>query len=1018
MSHLYFWKTWKPSERYLYFFVLFFSGLAVGWYGYAWYTGTADVIETVLESEIHPKTIHLDTIDYQLFELPLDANAYYLTHFFRGSAMQINLMANYIYLFFVSLAFILLISVSTFLSRTWYVVLMALLMLYLVSINLELIQIWGKTDRTLLVIFLLSYLPLSYYFHSFENRISLLGRFLSFSAITSLIVFLIYKYAEITNPVLFFNGFGLAVPLVLSVMFIAANSYEILHGIFYVVTEASSASSRHSTLHFLVLSFIYILNLIYVFLYQIQVLDWGILYFSPFFLLLLTLILGIWGFKKRAILYQNIGAFAPYGAVLYLAMSILTFSTCAYAMATANDPLTEVFEDVITFTHLAFGIGFVLYAMANFYDYLSENKKAHRVIYMPHRLGFGFIFILGGLILGVLIFRTDNFTYRQAITSYYNAVGDIYRVEKDTLLMQKYYENSLASEYRNHKANYTMAHLMFDQKEKQRALMFFENALLKQPTEHSFLTLGRIYDHNESYFKSIDKFRKGLEKYPNSGKLASNLALLYKRMQLPDSTFIYFELARKNLQNEEQQIAEANFYSFWLKDNSGFATDSVLKIMNKATDVRKLNNEIVFRTSQNNRFHEPLNFSYLPDSVLQTIELSYLYNYALNQAPKGDTSLLKYLTHYENIPENQQNGFDAYLQLAQFFTFYYAQDYRNAYHKIDRLSRYEAQTNEYYTRILGTFLLQNQQFRRAGDAFKKSYLQGNIMAGVYAALAFSELENRVQALELWQELTTKGDSVNQKIARQMLGVLHSDSLSKINPINFKGKDLYYYVHFHHAQINAEQFENYAQKLSDNFLKIRLLLDRISFLIRNNQPQNASNLIQKLQIPEKAPKSLHDDFLFLELQVDYAQENLKDLDKKLSESNLKSEKLGYQTFYQGVIAEKSNPQEAEKRYQKALRQIPFEPQVVIRLANLYQNQQKSELAYQTLLKSLEVYPQIEHQPIQLLTAYAKQSAKMGYDNYVQEVLLELQTLMKVTDFQKLKKDILEIQAQYQASEIGF
>jgi len=1010
MNKLFFWNTWRPTEQLLYFLVLGLFLSAVGWYSYAWFTGSNDVIQTVVESKIYNEQVTLDNIHYQGFKIPMDASMYYLTHYFRGGNITINLTANTLYSFFLAVSFVILLTVSTFLSRTWYIVFTALFVLYLVNINFELLNIWGKSDKTFLVICLGSYLPISYILQSFENQISIFFRFLIFTVITSLLGFLVFQFAEVENPTMFFNGFGLIIPLLLVMLFIAINSFEIVHGIFYLVTEASNESSRNTTLHFIIITIIYLLNLVYVFMYNMQSWDWGILYFSPFFLVLLTLILGIWGFKKREVLYQDIAQFAPHGALFYLAMSILTIATCAYAFGTANDALIEVFEDVITFTHLGFGIGFTAFVLVNFYNYIDQNKKAHRVVYLPHRTGFRAVFVVAIFIIGGLVFRTYYSTYRQVKTAYYNALGDLYKVEKDTLLMQKYYQSALASEYRNHKANYSMASLRLDQKSDIDALIFFEKALLKHPTEQSYLTVAQLHDKNEEFFKSIDKLREGLQKYPKSGKLAGNLALLYNRLNLPDSAFIYFDLARRNVTDaNEKQIIEGNFYQFWLKDKSEMPTDSILDFMNPSEDIRKLNNELVYRTKKGNISNQPLAFDLLPDSVLETIDLTYFYNYGLNQAPKGDTSLLKYYYHYKAIPENKANGFDTYLELIQFFTFYNVNQHLAAYQFIDQLTRYEAKTYEYYPRMLGVFLLQHRQFERAGEAFKKSYLRGNISAGMYAGLAFSELPDHTKALEIWEDLTQKGDSITKKTARQMLSVLHPDSLPNLQIEKLSESTLYYYTHFQQSKIDSQKFQQILKKFTNKNLQAQLIIDRFSFLIRENRLEEANHLRQTYTIPQNLPKRLVNDFLFWDLRLAYQKANLKRLAEMINKASFEDVKSGYITLYQAVLSEKE-PKKAVKLYQQALQELPFEEDVVIKLAKLYNQQNAPQEAYNILLKNLENYPNYRYYPPKLLQSYIVQCIQMGYDSYGEDGLDELEELIKPTDFQEFKSKIKSLQTE--------
>jgi hypothetical protein len=141
-------------------------------------------------------------------------------------------------------------------------------------------------------------------------------------------------------------------------------------------SEGSSPQvSQRRTLgfnNFLIVSFLYLINLALIWLKNTRSIDWDILAISPFVLYLTSVMLGIWGFR-RLIQQQEAVSFRDSGAYLYAGLALVTTLTMAYAFVTANDPLVELFEDVIVYTHLAMGLVFCRLCRHKFSAYLPAE---------------------------------------------------------------------------------------------------------------------------------------------------------------------------------------------------------------------------------------------------------------------------------------------------------------------------------------------------------------------------------------------------------------------------------------------------------------------------------------------------------------------------------------------------------------------------------------------------------------------------------------------------------------------
>ena len=92
--------------------------------------------------------------------------------------------------------------------------------------------------------------------------------------------------------------------------------------------------------------------------------------------------LGVWGFRERAPLLSRVIA-DPYASFLYLGLAVITVATVSYAFATGNDPMVEMFEDVILFSHIGMGLAFFLYVLINFRMPMQRGMAVHKVLFQP-----------------------------------------------------------------------------------------------------------------------------------------------------------------------------------------------------------------------------------------------------------------------------------------------------------------------------------------------------------------------------------------------------------------------------------------------------------------------------------------------------------------------------------------------------------------------------------------------------------------------------------------------------------
>jgi hypothetical protein len=575
-SALQFWNNFQKPTKFLYLFSLLILSISLIIFGLAYFKGLENVIHWDVLSELGEIPIVLDQFKVGNETLSIPAKTFTVTEQFVASPMAINTLGNYLFLGLFMTGFLIILSALSALKRFWYLIFMGSVILLIVTFNLGLV--FNLADNYINIGAIILYIGTSYFFHAFRPDIDILKRFLTFLFITISIGISIYYFSKVTSPFLLLSSYRTSGAMLLSVGFIFLISYEIING-FLIITTSTKGTKQ--LLNFLIISFIYLVNILLVFLYNNKTIDWNMIYLSPFLLLIISIILGIWGFKQRRNLSVEMMDFEESGAFIYVGLGIITLATCGLAFATGNDPMVEVFEDAVTYSHLAMGIMFLAYVILNFSSLFRDGLEVYKVVFKPFRYPIWMFRIMALIMVGGLLLFIDFFPVNQFSAASYNALGDYYATEKDYKFAEIEYKIASSYEPRNHKTNYALASLALNQGDNETAGVYFRKATAKNPSPFDYEGLSRSLSDGDQFFNAIFVLKEGVQKFPKSGELQNNLAYLYNKSKLPDSTLIYYELATKNAKKPE--VPASNLLAFWANN---LKEKEINEVLNNTEDIK------------------------------------------------------------------------------------------------------------------------------------------------------------------------------------------------------------------------------------------------------------------------------------------------------------------------------------------------------------------------------------------------------------------------------------------------
>ncbi|MBC7893256.1 MAG: hypothetical protein H7Y12_13655 [Sphingobacteriaceae bacterium] len=694
-SSLPFWNFFSRPTRRFYQFALGLLVISALLFTVAWLRGLDTVLHWDVLSELGEIPFTLDRVPTS--EVP--AVAYTVTEQLVASPMAVHESSAALFAGLWLTGLLLVLTGATTLNRLGFSIGTGLFMLVLVSLNLDALA--GRSDRLVSIGVVALYGGLAFYLNAFRPNASLPLRFGLLLGLT--LVLCGIGTWQFPHFALHVASHAQPAALLLGLGLIFLVSFEILNGFLFVATQSGGSQGL---LHFVVISAVYLLNLLLLYLYNVRTIDWKLLYLSPFLIFLVSVGLGVWGVRRQTTAWSGWLDFEMSGAFLYAGLALAGLAAVGYAFATANDPLVEVYEDGIVYAHLVMGALYVLYVVVNFGQVLNRGLDAWKVVYKPVHWPLGIY--RGAALVGMAVLLAANkyFPFYQTLAGYYNGLGDLETARADFRSAEAYYQAARQVEFQNHKTNYALASLALVQGDPSAAGVYFKEALRKQPSPYAYAGLARMQAEAGLFFDALFTLREGFGKFPESGALANNLAYQFSKTGVVDSTEIYYRKAARLGPNPDLSLGNA--LAFRLKQ-PGTNLDSLLAQADESDYVGVRANLLTIAALTGKGSPEKTGTILRPDSALGVAEFAYLANVALLRT-RTDQGLT---IRFDELAKKEANAqfFDD-LQYLQALQDYYGGDKLAAFDRLEgRAAADTGRSGAQFRAALTTFLIKEETTR-------------------------------------------------------------------------------------------------------------------------------------------------------------------------------------------------------------------------------------------------------------------------------------------------------------------
>ena len=1006
MNQLFFWQSWHPDSRRVYWvlLVLLASALIAG--SVSALRGLDGSVDWELLSNVEPVGLPDNAVSVGVFDFTRTTDYYVITETYWGSNLAVAPRAAYLLLAALAITVVfLLVIISTF-TGFWFYLGNLVAVALVLGMKWEQLQLFGTTGRVGAGLVVALFLVATFFFQKIRPDTGLLPRLFTFSALVGVVALVVHFLSPVTHPTLTLISYGLLVPIVLSLFFILLVAHELLSFFLKLITQNNAPGSKNTFLHFTAITVIYLANLGLLVLRNIGVIDWDILYLNAFLVLAICTVIGLWGFRDREAQYQYILPFRPLGAYLYAALALITLATLAFFFATANDPVLETFEDTIVYSQLGYGLIFYVYVIANFIQGLATNQRVYRVVYQPPNLPYGTMQIVGLVATVAFFARAGLFPFYQAVAGYNNVLGDLYQYEGDLFLAEQYYKLGDQYGYKNHRSNYALGALARVQNDPALTTFYFNEAVQKNPSPQAYVNLGNAFLETKQFFEAVFAFRQGLEEFPQNPYLQNNLALTFGRTAVLDSALFY--LQRAGAGDAVRDAAEANTLAVLAQSPTivSVGVDSLLsEVVSDTSYVPVQVNALAF-SERYGAGLSPASFRWQEsaDSTLNSLQFAHLYNYLLAQS-SVDTSLLR---RAQKLAQEGALAYDEPLSFAAAVAQYRVNRVEEALRGVDRLQAVNVFRQGYYLHTMGLWVLEQQAPRIAESFFARAVESGFDEANFKRGVSLSEAAalpggNTAAAVDFWNEQLA--DSVAAEVARDMLTIFSDEALRQAVDT---ADDVFLYqaLRYRYPQLGDALRERIWQAFDDPNYRVLAVHD-LWLRFGEATPAQWNNWADEITAtaglsPDGQAYANWVAAFRAEGSNDLA--TLRDLSQQLQPRS--RQQAYWLTYFRAQLARQAGDDAQARTGYAFLAKNPFFSQgYLAAIAYLYPSEADPNEAYQRLLDATETNPY----DAALLQAYVLAALRANLETYAEDGLADYRELVSAADYATFAQEYQRVRA---------
>ncbi|MEM6734519.1 MAG: hypothetical protein AAF620_00490 [Bacteroidota bacterium] len=472
-------------------------------------------------------------MDNGLIKHQINGEKYLLQERYSGSEIKRNISIDQMYLATIWFGICTFLALSTTFNRNFFFVVIAALALMINRLNLHEIELFGVEKKIVMIIFFISLAGPLVYFHEFNKKIPFAIRLGVLILVSMGMCFGINDATVFTDHFLAHSLFSF---ILFSVVFLALLSEEIVFTLLYVVSSSKGGKSNH--LHFIILSSIYLGNLMLYYLNKSGIYENSFFFFDPFLLLVLSTSIALWSLKFKD---QLLKEYLPQGLLplIFASLGMITFSFLSLSYQRGIDSIYQSFYYLIVYFHIGFGTFFLFYIIANFLDPLIKGFEVYKIAYRERNFPYVTARIGGFIAIAAFYFLSGQEPYNLLRSGYYNYLSEKEEAIGNELLSKEYLSYAEFLGFNTHYPNYRLGWKEWIKENEFNAKSYFFNATQRYPSPFAWINYGNL-ESEVNPNKVQATYDEALRRI-NSPEMKNNLGIIHLQKGEVEHAINYFD---------------------------------------------------------------------------------------------------------------------------------------------------------------------------------------------------------------------------------------------------------------------------------------------------------------------------------------------------------------------------------------------------------------------------------------------------------------------------------------------
>ncbi len=953
MSKLFYWQTWDRPYQIIFwpllvvFFVLIIAILALILIG----------VESILDWHVLTQESSF-TVDYSIFSkgpfsFSITADKKVLTELFVGGEMPTTTLITKVLMIVIATGVLLFLSLVTMFKRLWYLVAMAFMLVFLVMLDVGAVQLFGWSDTKVLILIFIVLLTPSYYLHAFRTNTGFIKRLWVLAIALASVGGAIYFFSDTDYPFTTLLNYGILAPYILIILFIISVAHEIVALFINFITGTDGITNSTKLRHFLIITGIYLANILLSYLYTAHYIEWQLISINPFVLLVISAILAVWGSRARATLFAGASKQEALWPILYLVIAIVSLGTIVFFMLALNDPLIKVLGDIIIYAHLAIGISFLLYILYNFIPLIEKGYEIRKILYNPTNLPY-LTYRLMAIMIVVGLFAIRGFDYPvwYSLGGYNNAKGDMALANGYTDVAAAYYVSGDALAYHNHKSNYSLG-MMLGAQEPTKAIVHFGKAMEQQPTSQTVLNKANLQNLQQEYYNALFTLQEGNELLVDNFHLYNNLALQFEKLRIIDSASYYFQLAgTQNKQVKNNRLAHSARYNIPLGKDS----TAIFSNLNRAGRANASAFEYI------EQMPVMANANHMFDMVL-------LNNLLLTTSPKITDSLL--IAARMVIDSTTEQEYSEQLLYSWSLAAHRLGNNAGAIEGLSSLVSNSTKWGDKAKLTLGKIYLSLGSYEQAANVFLEI---NNGQLTLELAISYLEIGNAEKALTFWEEAANIDDEFLSATAREILSTIYSEE-----PGLDTDRKRYIYGRYNRYYMDETAENELLVEIGNSGLRIELAMELAEFYHMYDNQHGASLMLKNIEGLELSKEQFR-QYLILHALIHPDSENVQ---QQLSEFDSLFSFGGDEYLLEATLNHLAGMTLDSTSYIQMGQDNPFFADAILIGVNYFETDEDPFRSYSFLANAVQKNPESPR----LMKAYILKALDVGLDQFAENALFD-------------------------------